>query len=182
MGKLKLPALLGLLAVTLFMGCRAEIDVRRGRHYGGGIWGGDPYCRYSWDYGCNYYGNDGWRVRVIQDRRWGGRWGNVMDVNSAVAQADAKKPTTWAKEFNLPNSAVNFIKNSFENSLNGDTQQLQAIGVSFADINGMQDYKMPSAQSIANAAQTLRVKQGDLSDFIEVFLIRMKTAMASDRS
>lgn len=169
MKKWKMPALLGLVAVTLFMGCRAEVDVRRGQHYGNRIWQGDPYCRNSWDYGCSYSGNDGYRVRIIHNRRWGG-W-------PAIAAA---KPTSWAQEFNLNSRAVATIKDAFTSALAGDSSKLEAIGISQRDVMAMERFQMPADESVAAVSHMLQLNQQDAKDFLEIFLIRMKTSFANN--
>lgn len=169
--RLLMPVGLGVLAVSAFMGCRAEVAVR-GRTYSDRVWYSDPYCRYDYGYGCRYDRNDGFRISLIQRRRLGHDWRNV----EALTSLDRQKPTTWQAEFNLKPKTITFLKNSFRNALNGETQQLQAIGISHDDIRRMASFQLPSDGSINTAARTLGTKNQDLKDFLEVFMIRMKAA------
>mgnify|MGYP001143716702 CR=1 FL=1 len=175
--KALMPVGLSLLAVTVFMGCRAEIAVR-GRSYSDRVWNSDPYCTnygYGSSYGCRYGYNDGVRIDFIQRRRWGGGWRNIE-----ASTLTAAKPTTWEAEFKLKPRAVAFMKNSFNNALEGKTEQLQAIGISHADIQRLAAFEMPSNESINTAARSLNVKSQDMKDFLEVFTIRMKAAFEAN--
>jgi hypothetical protein len=175
--KVVMPLGLSLLAVTVFMGCRADIAVR-GRSYSDRVWSSDPYCsdyNYGYSYGCRYGRNDGLRIDYIQRRRWGGGWRNIEASTLAAA-----KPTTWEAEFKLKPRAVAFLKNSFNNALEGKTEQLQAIGISPTDIQKLAAFEMPSRESINTAARTLNVKSQDMKDFLEVFTIRMKAAFEAN--
>lgn len=176
--RMMMPVGLSLLAITAFMGCRAEIAVR-GRNYSDRVWGSDPYCRYDSGYGCRYDRNDGYRIDIIQRRRWGGGWRNI-EASNTVAAVEKAKPTSWESEFNLKPRTVSFLKNSFRSALDGKTEQLHAIGISHEDIQKMAAFEMPSNQSINTSARTLNVKSQDLKDFLEVFMIRMKAAFQAN--
>ena len=178
--RVMMPVGLSLLAVTAFMGCRAEIAVR-GRNYSDRVWHSDPYCRndFGYGYGCRYGRNDGYRIDIIQRRRWGGGWRHIEAANS-VAAVEKAKPTSWESEFNLKPRTVTFLKNSFRSALDGKTEQLHAIGISHEDIQRMANFEMPSNQSINTSARTLNVKGQDLKDFLEVFMIRMKAAFEAN--
>jgi hypothetical protein len=170
-----LPILAGAVALTSLVGCDTSVRVGYGRAYDH-VWYGDPYCRNSWDYGCNYGYNDGARIGIVFGRRhpgwhWRRGWG--------VVASEASRPTTWENEFNLSPRTVKFLKSAFNNALDGKTQQLHAIGISYDDINGLAQFRMPSEQSIAAAAHELHLKRADLRDFVQVFMIRMKAAVAS---
>jgi hypothetical protein len=177
--KLALPLTLGAIALTTFAGCDASVRYRVGRGYDR-TWYGDPYCRNSWDYGCNYGYNDGVRIRFIFGNRhpnyrggWGRGWGLTAD-------ATASRPTSWQEEFNLSSRATKRLKAAFGAALDGNTAPLANLGLGQGDITALQQFRMPSNGSIANAAAHLGVKRADLRDFIEVFTIRMKSGLASN--
>ncbi|MGZ3696197.1 MAG: hypothetical protein ACXWQO_19410 [Bdellovibrionota bacterium] len=174
--RIALPVLTGVIALTTLVACDTSVRIGFGRAYDR-VWYGDPYCRNSWDYGCGYNSYDGARIGIVFGHRhpgwrWGGRgWGLVA--------TDASRPTSWEKEFHLSSRSVTFLKNAFNDALEGKTQQLNKIGISNDDINGLQQFRMPSSESLAKAALALRVSQRDMRDFVEVFMIRMKTAVAT---
>lgn len=169
-----LPLVAAVVALTTLVACDSSVRVSYGRAYDR-VWYGDPYCRNSWDYGCDYGYNDGGAIGIVFGRRHPGwRWGH------GLMASEASRPTTWEKEFNLSNRSVSYLKSAFNKALDGDTRKLEAIGMSSHDINGLQNFRMPSEQSLANAAHALRVKRNDLRDFTQVFMIRLKTAVAKN--
>jgi hypothetical protein len=172
--RLSLPILAGAVALTTLVGCDANVRFGVGRSYDR-TWHGDPYCRNNWDYGCDYGRRDGGRIRIIFGRRhpgWRGGWNIVADANRA---------TSWEQEFNLSERAVKGLKSAFDSALDGDSSKLLALGLDKKDVKNLQKFKMPSDESIKNAAHKLGVKSVDLRDFVEVFTIRMKTDLASNQ-
>jgi hypothetical protein len=174
------PAGVLTVAASIFMGCVAEVEVRRGNYYADRIWHSDPYCSYGgYSYGCRYYGDDAFRIRLVERRRWNRGWNRgwrfEQPEQSAVAAAK-----TWESEFGLSPRSATFLRTSFRNALKGNTQQLYAMGISYADIRKMSRFELPSATSIRDAAETLGTKPQDLKDFLEVFMIRMKAAYSAN--
>jgi hypothetical protein len=176
-----LPIGLAGLALMVFSGCDAQVEVRRGHYYSGHVWHSDPYCRYGYAYGCNYYNNgDRGRIRIIFNRRHNRRWGR-HHMMAATFDATAKS-ATWQSEFNLSNRAAGVIKNAFNNALEGHTELLGSLGFNRSDMRSMVKFNMPSQRAVASASQTLGVQYQDLSDFLEVFMLRMKSAYQANES
>lgn len=175
-----LPVGVAAMALMVFSGCDAQIEVRRGHHYSGHVWHSDPYCRYGYSYGCNYYGGRS-RIRIIYNRRHHNRWGR-HHMMPATALNAAAKATTWQSEFHLSSTAVGVIKNAFNNALEGRTALLGSLGFTSSDLRSMVKFQMPSENAVASASQTLGVRYQDLSDFLEVFMLHMKGAYQSNAS
>ena len=173
--KLALPFVAGAIALTTLSACDTSVSFRAGRTHDR-IWYGDPYCRNSWDYGCRYDYNDGARIGIIFRGRHGGGWGGW----GVMADADASRPSSWAKEFNLSSKAVRTLTGAFKDAIDGRTEKLAALGMTEHDVARLQSFSMPSSSSIAKAAARLHVKKSDLRDFVEVFTIRMKTSLAAN--
>ena len=191
-----LPAM-ATLAFTLFAGCD-EVEVRRVDNYSSGIWYSDPYCGYGRGYGCGYYGTDRYRVRMVRDRRWndgrgrrwhdgrgnrgrggrggGGRRGEMPTIASLTTTQTTTQATAWQEEFGMSSRAQTLIQSAFRNSIRGQTQQLRGMGLAPDDVKMMMRFELPSSQAIQEAAAVLEMDQQDLRDFLEVFLVRMKTA------
>lgn len=166
-----LPLMAGVLAVTTFVGCNANVRIGVGRSYDR-VWHGDPYCRYSWDRSCRYGYDDGYRVGII--------WRNRHHNRGHWLVAEQNKKVSWAQEFNLNSRAVKTLRTSFKSALNGNYEALRDLGLGRSDIYAMTRFQMPSDASINTAARELRVNTSDLRDFLEVFMIRMKTALAKN--
>lgn len=177
------PISLGLLALTVLAGCQVGFSAGRTRYYSDRVWYGDPYCRYSWDYGCGYSNGDSFRVRFIYGNRHSRRhrghrgWHNV----SASTTMAAGRPTSWKQEFRLSDRAISKIKGAFDAALAGDTSKLTSLGVAQSDLSRLGNFQMPSKTSLARAARSLGMSQADLRDFVELYLIRLKTALASNQ-
>jgi hypothetical protein len=167
------PVGVSALALMIFSGCVAEVEVRRGRYYGDRVWHSDPYCRYGNSWGCRYNYNDGSRIRIIHGRRWG-RW------MEPVANVEAAKRTTWKSEFGLSTRAVNAIRTAWDQTLDRKPEAFYALGFTRSDARALTKFRMPNPDSVARAAHNLGVKTQDLSDFLEVFTIRMKSAFAAN--
>jgi hypothetical protein len=166
------PVGLSAMALMVFSGCEAQVDVRRGHYYSGRVWHSDPYCRNGYSWGCRYNYNDRGRIRIIYGRRWG-RWMEpVANVNA--------KTTTWKSEFGLSTRAVNTIQAAFDGALDRKPEAFYALGFTRSDARNMAKFRLPASASIARAADKLGMKTQDLSDFLEVFTIRMKSAFAAN--
>lgn len=179
--KALIPFTLGIAAVTLFTGCNVRFSAGHTRYYHDRVWYGDPYCRYSWDYGCSY-GDSGYRVRFMFGRRHHGHWRRHHNVEAmTLASAAAERPTTWQKEFNMSDRAVSTLNAAFESALKGKTDSLRALGLENIDMARLADFKMPSNVAIARAAKALGMKANDTRDFIELYLVRLEAALEEGR-
>jgi hypothetical protein len=74
---------------------------------------------------------------------------------------------------------VKKLQTAFRSGLQGNIQPLLALGVSRQDIGRLQGFRLPSDASIQKSARALGLNPVDLRDFLEVFMIRVKTAVAT---
>lgn len=108
----------------------------------------------------------------------GGR--HLIEAQATTLAPELQSRVTWQEEFNLSNKAVNYMRTSFAQALDGNKAPLEAIGLSNGDIRSMTQFRLPADGSIAAAAAKLGVEFQDLKDFTEVFLLRMKEAFSNN--
>ncbi len=177
------PLSLGLVAVAVLTGCNVRYSAGYSRYYGDRVWHGDPFCRYSWDYGCGY--RSSYRVGYIYERRHGhrhhGRRGHHA-VEAMTLSAAAERPTTWQKEFNMSDRAVQHVQTAFDRALKGDTSYLLSLGVQRVDLKLLGDFQMPGNESLQRVAGSLGMKQNDLRDFLDLYMSRLAAALEEGRS
>lgn len=189
---------IGLAIGTLaaFTSCKSSIELSNGAYYYGNIWRDGPYCYNPWDIGCNYGYYDGSRIGIIFDRRHhhghhdghhNGHHGghnhghhhghsyHFLDTQTLADRTDGLE--SWKNEFNLSQNSAEKIQAAFENAIRGSTRESSEIGLNQSDLNALMKFNLPPEKSIFRVAQALDQDQQDIKDFLEVFLIRMKTAL-----